>query len=173
MKGIGRAVFVFLGHILFAFIGFTSTVPGQGLLELANERIENDLLVEILSNSRIIDLEPPKAIQSRLFLRLFAIGELGTCAPDIETEVECSIRYYLAVTSGDLGVPGSVFYLGEVGEISKIEWLESKDPDAVRLRLEVLNYPKGLFEYAPKLKKRRKTVELLVKLVSVTIREAN
>lgn len=167
----GRAVIVLLGHAVFSLVVFASSVHGQDLLELSNERIKDELLIEILNNAKITELEPPRAIQSRLFLRLFAIGELGTCEPETETEVECSVRYYLAVSNGDLGVAGSVFYLGEVGEISKIIWLEPPDQNVARLRLEVLNYPEAVFRHVPNLTKRSRVVEVLVSLDSLTIRD--
>ena len=96
-------------------------VQAQSRLEIKNRPVKNALLIEILNNSTMEELKPPSPVVSPYFLRLYSIGELGDCAPEVETEVICSRRYYLAVTDGSLGVPGAVYDLGEVGEISKIE----------------------------------------------------
>ncbi len=117
-------------------------VQAQSRLDLKNESIKNDLLVEILNDSEMQELKKPSPPTSPFFLRLYSIKELGDdCAPEVETEVACNIRYYLAVTDGSLGVPRAVYNLGEVGEITKIQWLESSNQDIARLRLEISNYP--------------------------------
>ena len=98
-------------------------------------------------------------------------GELGgNCAPEAETEVTCSFKYYLAVNSGDLGVDGVVYDLGEVGEITKVQWLENSNRDFDRLRLEISNYPEFAFEYNPKLVRKIRIVELEVSLQALKIK---
>lgn len=143
----------------------------QSRLELKNRSIKNALLVEILNNSTMEELKPPSPADSLYFLRLYSIGEYGTCAPEVEKEVTCSIRYYLAISDGSLGVLGTVYDLGEVGEISKIEWLKIPDTnDFVRLRLEINNYPNLAFEYNPKLVRKTRIVEIDVNLTSLKIK---
>lgn len=166
-------------------------VHSQSQLNLKNKSIENELLVEILNNSQMKELLPPLPKHSNLFLRLYSIGEFGTCAPEVEKEVTCSIRYYLAVNDGSLGVLGKVYDLGEVGEITNVKWLEEPksnidkpdDSSGViqfaknsndgidRLRLEITNYPTYAFKLNPKLIKKSKFVDLEVSVDSLKIRE--
>ena len=68
-------------------------------------------------------------------------------------------------------MPGTVYDLGEVGEISKIEWIKIPDTDDfVRLRLEISNYPKLAFKYNPKLVRKTRIVEIDVNLSSLKIK---
>ncbi|MDQ3748910.1 MAG: hypothetical protein M3367_07855 [Acidobacteriota bacterium] len=153
--------------VAFLFDG----VQAQSRLDLKNESIKNDLLVENLNDSEMKELKKPSPTTSPFFLRLYSIKELGDdCAPDVETEVACSIRYYLAVTDGSLGVPGAVYDLGEVGEITKIQWLESSNQDIARLMLEISNYPKWAFRYNPKLDRKTRIVEIDVNIDSIKIK---
>lgn len=93
------------------------------------------------------------------------------CAGSAEVEIYCSYHYFLSVGVGSLGVPGAVYDLGEVGEISKIEWLETPDSDDfVRLRVEINNYPQLAFKYNPKLVKKSKIVEIEVNLNALKIK---
>lgn len=168
-------------------------VNSQSQLDLKNKPIENELLVEILNNSQKKELAPPLPKRSNFFLRLYSIGEFGTCAPEVEKEVTCSIRYYLAVSDGSLGVPGTVYDLGEVGEITQVEWLEDSKSNVEkvnegnasdviqfvensgrridRLKLEISNYPAHAFELNPKLIRKSKIVELEISLNSLKIKE--
>ena len=143
----------------------------QSQLNLKNKPIQNELLIEILNDSEMKELAPPLPKHSNFFLRLYSIGELGTCAPEVETEVTCSFKYYLAVSDGGLGVPRKVYDLGEVGEITDVKWLENSNSDVDKLRLEVSNYPTHAFELNPKLKRKSKILELEVSLDSLKIRE--
>jgi hypothetical protein len=142
----------------------------QSQLDLKNKPIKNELLVEILNDSEMKELKPPLPKHSNFFLRLYSIGELGTCAPEVETEVTCSFRYYLAVSDGGLGVPRTVYDLGEVGEITNVKWLENADSNVDKLRLEISNYPTHAFELNPKLKRETRIVELDVSLSSLKIK---
>lgn len=142
----------------------------QSHLNLKNKPIQNELLVEILNDSEMKKLAPPLPKHPNLFLRLYSIGELGTCAPEVEKEVTCSVRYYLAVSDGSLGVAGTVYDLGEVGEITDVKWLESSDSNIDKLRLEISNYPNHAFELNPKLKRKTRVVELNVSLNSLKIK---
>lgn len=165
----------------------------QSNLDLKNKPIQNELLIEILNDSQMKELAPPLPKHSNYFLRLYSIGELGTCAPEVETEVTCSFRYYLAVSDGSLGVLGKVYDLGEVGEITDVKWIEDsqnnvdKSDDGNtsgvikfrvnpktgvdRLRLEIANYPTHAFELNTKLSRKSKIVELEVSLDSLKIKE--
>jgi hypothetical protein len=161
----------------------------QSKLNLKNKPIQNELLIEILNNSQMKELAPPLPKHSNFFLRLYSIGEFGTCAPEVEKEVTCSIRYYLAVSDGSLGVPGTVYDLGEVGEIIDVKWIEDSKSNVDkltsgviqfaknsssgidRLRLEIINYPTHAFELNPKLTRKSKIVELEVSLNLLKIKE--
>ena len=142
----------------------------QSQLDLKNKPIQNELLVKILNDSQMKELKPPLPKHSNFFLRLYSIGDSGICAPEAETEVTCSFRYYLAVSDGGLDVPGTVYDLGEVGEITDVKWLESFDSNVDKLRLEISNYPTHAFELNPKLKRKTRIIELDVKLNSLKIK---
>lgn len=158
--------------VIGLFIAFLSVcVQAQARLELKNKTVKDNLLVEILNDSEMKELEPPAPTGSTVFLRLFSIGEPGDCAPEAETEVTCSIRYYLAVSDGGLGVPRAVYDLGEVGEITKLDWLKNSKSDVARLRLQISNYPETAFKYNPKLVRKTKVVELYAGINSLQIRE--
>jgi hypothetical protein len=160
--------------LIVLFIAFLSVcVQAQLRLELKNKTVKDDLLVEILNDSEMKELKPPSPNASAVFLRLFSIGVLGDCAPEVETEVTCSFRYYLAASDGGLGVPRAVYDLGEVGEIIKIQWLENSQSDTARLRLEISNFPELAFRDNPKLLRKTKTVELFVSINSLKIKAIN
>jgi len=148
---------------------------GQSGLELKNKTVENELLAEILNFSEMKELKKPAPTASPYFLRLYSISGFGEkkCAPANETEVTCSTRYYLALNDGSLGFLGKIYDLGEVGEITKIQWLENSNPDVARLRVEICNYPKHVFRLNPKLIKKTKIVELFLSTNSLEIRKVN
>ncbi len=160
--------------ILFVVLLFGG-VQAQSGLDLKNEIIKSDLLAEILNFSEMKELKSPSPTTSPYFLRLYSIRDFGeeNCAPEEETEVTCVTRYYLAVTDGSLGVPGTVYDLGEVGEITKIQWLESSNRDIARLRLKICNYPKHTFNINPKLVKKTKIVELHISDDSLEIKKVD
>ena len=155
---------------IFSITLFFGVVQAQSRLDLKNKPINNALLVEILNNSQMKELKPTRPRQSNFFLRLYSIGELGTCEPETETEVVCSFKYYLAVSSGDLGVSGVVYDLGEVGEITDVQWLENSNNKIDKLRLEISNYPAQSFEHNSKLIRKTRIVELDVSLNSLILR---
>jgi hypothetical protein len=161
-------------NILFIVLFFGS-VQAQSNLDLKNNRISDELLTEILNFSEMKELKKPSPTTSPYFLRLYSIHDFGeeNCAPKVETEVTCVIRYYLAVTDGSLGVPGTVYDLGAVGEITKIQWLENSNQDIARLRLEICNYPNHAFKLNSRLVKKTKTVELYVTTESLEIKKVN
>ena len=161
---------IILQTIVLSITLFSINPHSQSKLNLQNKPIKNALLVEILNDSERRELAPPLTKQPNLFLRLYSIGELGTCAPEAETEVFCSFRYYLAVSDGSLGVPGTVYGLGEVGEITDIRWLESSDSNVEKLRMEISNYPSHAFEYNRRLIRRTRVVELDISLSSLKIK---
>ena len=163
---------IFTAIITVLVIGFLFVgTQAQSRLDLKNKPIKNALLVELLNYSEMKELEPPSPTERTNFLRLYSMGgEVGGCAPELETEETCSTKYYLAVCSGDLGVDGVVYDLGEVGEITKVQWLESSNRDFDRLRLEISNYPEFAFEYNSKLVRKIRIVELEVSLKSLKIK---
>lgn len=157
----------------FLFIVFISFgTQAQDHLDLSSKRIDNELLVKILNLSQMKELKPPRPVDSIFFLRLYSLDDISNdeddsseyCTPEVETEVICGYRYFLAVHDGSLGVPGAVYDLGEVGEITKIEWLKSPEQNFARLRLEISNYPIHAFKLNPKLVKKTKIVEINVNL---------
>ncbi|HMO79811.1 MAG TPA: hypothetical protein PKD24_03390 [Pyrinomonadaceae bacterium] len=133
------------------------------------------------------ELKPKRPVDSNFFFRLYSLDDISNatadsddednsseyCAPDVETEVVCGFRYFLAVHNGDIGFPGVVYDLGLVGEISKIELLKKTDHDVDRLHLEVTNYPAHAFKLNPKLTKRTKKFEIIVRLDGLEIKERN
>ena len=159
--------------LVVLFIAFLSiSVEAQSRLDLKDETINNELLAEILNLSEMKELKPPKSISSSYFLRLYSIPDFSeeNCVPEVETEVTCITRYYLAVHDGSLGVSGTVYDLGEVGEITKIEWLESSDQNFARLRLEICNYPKYVFKLNSKLVRKTRIVEINVNMDSLKVK---
>lgn len=158
-------------------IAFLSAgIQAQSRLDLRNRPIEDELLVKILTYGEMKEIKPTFPDQSDFFLRLYSIEgeeliEEGYCAGAAEVEISCSNRYFLAVGVGSLGVPGTVYDLGEVGDISKIEWLKKSESNFVGLRLEISNYPQLAFKYNPKLVKKTKIVEIAVNLSSLKINE--
>jgi hypothetical protein len=170
-KNFAKSLTLSVLFIIFFPIG----IQAQSGLDLKNEIVKNELLAEILNFSEMKELEKPSPATSPYFLRLYSIADFGekNCAPEIETEVTCVYRYYLAVTDGSLGVAGTVYDLGAVGEITKIQWLENSNRNAARLRLEISNYPKHAFKLNPKLIKKTKVVELYVNTDSLEIKKVN
>lgn len=154
-------------------------IQAQSRLDLKNKPVGNDLLVKILNLSEMKELKPPRPTDSNFFLRLYSLDDMSNdeensleyCTPGVETEVVCGYRYFLAVHDGSLGVSGAVYDLGQVGEITKIEWLASPDSKFARLLLEITNYPRHAFELNPKLEKKTKNFVLDISLNSLKIDE--
>lgn len=154
-------------------------IQAQSRLELKNKPIENDLLIKILNLSEMKELKPPRPTDSNFFLRLYSLDDISDdaensleyCTPEVETEVVCGFRYFLAVHDGSLGVSGAVYDLGQVGEITKIKWLKTSNSNFDRLQLEVTNYPAHAFKLNPKLVKKTKNFELTINLNSLEIKE--
>lgn len=161
----------FTAIITVLFVGFLLVgTQAQSRLDLKNKPVKNELLVEILTESEMKVFDPPFPKINSLYLRLYSIGVLDDCAPEVETEVTCSFKYYLTANSGDLGVSGAVYDLGEVGEITKLEWLENSDRDFARLKLEISNYPELAFRDNPKLIKRTRIAEIEVSLQALKVK---
>ena len=162
-------IFTAIITVLIAGFLFVET-QAQSRLDLKNKPIKNELLVEILTESEMKVFDPPFPKINSLYLKLYSIGLLGDCAPEVETEVTCSFKYFLTASSGDLGVSGAVYDLGEVGEITKLEWSENSDRDFARLRLEISNYPELVFRDNPKLIKKTRTAEIEVSLQGLKVK---
>lgn len=164
---------------IFLFIVFLSFgTQAQDRMDLSSKRVDNELLVKILNLSEMKELKPPRSVDSVFFLRLYSLDDISDdeddsseyCTPEVETEVVCGYRYFLAVHDGSLGVTGTVYDLGKVGEITKIEWLKSSDQNFARLRLEINNYSIHAFKLNPKLVKKTKIVEITVNLDVLNIK---
>jgi len=91
----------------------------------------------------------------------------GNCLPD--THVFCSHHDYLAVSSFEEGLGEAVYDLGEVGEISNIQWLKANKPLAARLRLTVTNYPVDYFKTTKTLIRRQKNYELDISIDKLSV----
>jgi len=162
-------IFTVIITVLFAGFLLVET-QAQSRLDLKNKPVKNELLGEIRTESEMKVFDPPFPKINSLYLKLYSIGLLGDCAPEVETEVTCSFKYFLTASSGDLGVSGAVYDLGEVGEITKLEWLENSDRDFARLRLETSNYPELVFRDNPKLIKKTRTAEIEVSLQGLKVK---
>ena len=103
-------------------------------MDLKNQPVKDELLITILNLSEMKELKPPHPTEHNFFLRLYSLDDISNdedssleyCAPEVETEVICGFRYFLAVNDGSLGVPGAVYDLGQFGEITKFR-LWTKD----------------------------------------------
>ncbi len=166
--------------LIILVIAFLSVgIQAQSRLDLKNKPVEDDLLVKILNLSERKEIKPPRPTDSDFFLRLYSLDDISNdeddsleyCTPEVETEIVCGFRYFLAFHSGDLGFSGKVYDLGQVGEITKIEWLKKTSSDFDRLRLEVTNYPARAFKLNSKLVKKTKKYELTVNTNSLEIKE--
>ena len=156
---------VFVSCILLFF----NSNQAQSRLDLRNSRIENATLVEILNYAEMQNLNKlsDKSKSSELDLRLYSVGVEGSCIPD--THGICSYKYYLAVAEQGVGLTQAVFFLGEVGEITKVQWLESSQPYLARLQLEISNYSNYGFELNTELVRKTRTLELNVSTRSIKI----
>jgi len=63
----------------------------------------------------------------------------------------------------------AVYDLGEVGEISNIQWLKANKPLAARLRLTVTNYPVDYFKTTKTLFRQQKNYELDISINKLLI----
>lgn len=161
--------------IVFSSVGTLA----QSRLDLKHKPIENELVAKILNLSEMKEVKPPRLTDSNFFLRLYSLNDISNneensldyCTPEVETEIVCGYRYFLAVHSGDLGFSGAVYDLGQVGEITKIEWLKKSSSNFDRLQFEVTNYPAHAFKLNPKLIKKAKKFELTVAMDSLKIKE--
>jgi hypothetical protein len=159
----------FLGLAIFSCAGSPQR-PAQGeRISLSSIRLGNPQLVEILNYavSQVLNREPP-APEQELRLKLYAVPKEGDCLPD--SHYVCSRHYYLAVSSFEEGFGAVVYDLGEVGEISDIQWLKPNQQQTARLRLRVTNFPVEYFSLNDKLPKREQMYELEVALNRLTVR---
>lgn len=132
-------------------------------------RIRSQPLVEILNYAHVRDLKPELGSrQQDLRLRLYAIPKEGDCMPD--SHYVCSHHYYLAVRPYEEGLGEAVYDLGEVGEISQIQWLNPDSEMKARLRITVTNFPKEYFTSNKTLIKREKSYELEISVDKLSIR---
>ena len=177
----------YLASIILLIAFLIAGIQAQTRLNLQTKPVKDDYLAKILNLSEMRKLNPPHPTEHNFFLRLYSLDDIsssiifnddpgGNCAPEVETEVTCGFRYFLAVHNGDLAVSGAVYDLGLVGEITKIKWLKSLKPgsDGVRfdrLSVEVTNYPAHAFKLNPKLIRKTKSFELRVNLKTLKISE--
>ena len=137
--------------------------PSGKSTSITGSRIKSPRLVEILNYGFVRELssDPPKPEQE-LRLRLYAVPKEGNCL--LDTHVVCSHHYYLAVSSFEEGAGEAVYDLGEVGEISNIQWLKANKPWEARLRLTVTNYPVDYFKTTKTLIRQQKDYELYISI---------
>ena len=161
--------------VIWAFcLGLSSAgsaqYSGQGgdKVSIGSDPVANPLFVEFLHYGLSDDLNhspPVGSDEPRLSLHI--IPREGNCLPD--SHYVCSNHYYLAVNSFQVGIEAVVYDLGEVGEISDIEWLMPNQPETARLRIRVTNFPREYFEFAD-LPRIERVYELEASLNRLTVR---
>jgi len=136
---------------------------------ISGTRINSPRLVEILNYGYVRDLnsDPPRPEQE-LRLRLYTVPKEGSCLPD--THVVCSNHYFLAVSSFEEGMGEAVYDLGEVGEISNIQWQKADKPLLARLRLTATNYPVDYFKTTKVLIRQQNNYRLDVSIDKLSVR---
>ena len=138
-------------------------------IELLTKQIENKELIMILNDGKMQDLnEQSTDFKKYLHLKLYSVGINKSM---YETEMIGSFHYYLAVSEYDEWPDQTVYYLGELGEIINIEWLEEKTYDKAKLKLTIVNYPSWVLEVDPKLKPIKKDVVLSITVDNLDIIE--
>lgn len=116
----------------------------------SDQKVSDQLIVRILNNSEVADLNKlDKNSSDNLALKLYRVPVSGDCVA--ETHTICAYDYYLAVSEYDEQPRQSVFYLGAVGEISKINWHKNDKVDQATLSIRVTNYPIAVFKQNPDL----------------------
>ncbi len=175
---------VSIAIVLWAFwSGLTSAESSQDSgqvgdqVSIKSDAVVNSQFVEVLNYGFRYDLNQddlPLAFRE-LGLRLYAVPKEGNCL--LDGHYVCSHHYYLAVTSFQLGIDAAVYDLGEVGEISDIEWLMPNQPLTARLRIRVTSLPRDYFEpkyfgfLSDHLPRRERIYELEVGLNRLTVRD--
>jgi hypothetical protein len=135
---------------------------------IAPVRIRSPLLVEILNHASVQDLNSESGERDQqLHLRLYSVPKEGDCIQD--SHYVCSHHYYLAVSTYEEGLGEAAYDLGEVGEISDIQWSRPDDQLSARLRITVSNYPKEYFKHNQTLIKREKRYELKITLERLSV----
>ena len=120
---------------------------GSDNISIGSDPVFNPQFVEFLNYGFSVDLNhSPPVSSTEPWLSLHGVPRIGNCLPG--SHYSCSNHYYLAVDSGQLGIAPVVYDLGEVGEISDIEWLRPNQPETARLRIRVTNFPREYFEFA-------------------------
>src|SRR5262245_38300720 len=136
---------------------------------LKNTRLTAPRLVEILNHGIVQELNKlTGGERQELTLRLWQIPKEGDCMPD--THYVCSYHYYLAAAPHEEGFEGAVYDLGELGEISDIQWQQSDVSDTVQLSMRVTNYPREYLRDNKKLVIREKRYLLFVTTEKLTIK---
>ena len=139
----------------------------QGLT-LKSSRINSPVLEQILNYGNVKELNSsPLTPDQDLRLRLHSVPQEGRCVQD--THVVCKHHYYLAVSTFQEGLGEAVYDLGEVGEISGVEWLPLKKELTASLRLRVTNYPEHVFDWNKALVKAQKLYEIEVSLDKLSV----
>ncbi len=121
------------------------------------KKINDKILVKILNESKmqfLNDLDPK--VEKTLSLRLFPVPNSGACVR--ETEAVCSFDYYLAVSEFDEHPAQSVFFLGQMGELTEFRWAEGAKSDQAKVSWTQLKYPTSALKAENSLKQESKIV---------------
>jgi hypothetical protein len=147
--------------VCFVLIFMATALAASGRIAIAPTSIKGSVVLDIANNSEMKTLDHVlKGVGANLWLRLFSIGEEGSCVP--ETHAVCGFRYYLAVREDGEEPALALFYLGHVGEIEDIKAFDIGGPDGVILQFTVTNYPKEVLQRVRRLKRESKTYRAII-----------
>ena len=150
--------------------GAQDSGQGSDKVSIGSDPVVNPQFVEFLNYGFSVDLNhSPPVSSTEPWLSLHGVPKEGSCLPG--SHYVCSNHYYLAVDSAQLGIEPVVYDLGEVGEISDIEWLMPNQPETARLRIRVTNFPREYFDLNDNLPRRERVYELEAGLNRLTVRD--
>lgn len=140
-----------LAILMLAIVQVACADSTFGNIRISNDqKISNPTVINILNNSEVVNINKNKISDSyNLVLKLYKIPISGDCVA--ETHAICAYDYYLAVSEYDEQPRQTVYHLGVVGEISKIDWRESTNEDEETLQIRITNYPVTVIKQSPKL----------------------
>ena len=114
----------------------------------------------ILNDSEMLNLNDQLTnFEKHLSLKIYSVGINKSM---YETEMIGSFHYYLAVSEFVEWPDQTVYYLGELGKITNIKWLEEKNFDTAKLKLTISNYPPCVLKVDPNLNPKSKEGNLSI-----------
>ena len=137
----------------------------------SDQKVSDQLIVKILNNAEVTDLNKlDKNNSASLALKLYRIPVSGDCVA--ETHTTCAYDYYLAVSEFDEQPLQSVFHLGAVGGINKINWHKKDEVDQATLSIRVSNYPIAVFKQNPELETVTKDYVMHINTTGIRLNDA-